>query len=210
MNNIKGIVKRVLTETFIPQMVLTENVEISKGLKYHLKNNVSLSESVYRPYSDGYFDLVCEVRDLYKLGFIQLNKTDRWLIESDLGKRIQLKNGEFVSLDCPYLMTEEEILNEAEYQGKKVKVGYPMRNSGGGKKYKVYVKNPSTGKIKKITFGDVHGGLTAKVSNPEARRSFAARHKCKDKKDRTKAGYWACRINRYGHLWGGKTYPGFW
>jgi hypothetical protein len=210
MANIKEIVKRVLTETFIPNMVLTENVEISKNLEYHLNNKISLSESVFRPYSEGYFKLVCEVRDLHKTGSIQLNKTDRWLVETDLGKMVRLSNGDMVSLDCPYLMTEEELLSEAEYQGKKVKVGYPMRNSGGGKKYKVYVKNPSTGKIKKITFGDVHGGLTAKVSNPEARRSFAARHKCKDKKDRTKAGYWACRINRYGHLWGGKTYGGYW
>ena len=84
-----------------------------------------------------------------------------------------------------------------------------MRASGGKKKYQVYVKGDS-GRVKKISFGDVHGGLTAKVSNPEARRSFAARHKCKDKKDKTKAGYWACRINRYAHLWGGKTYGGYW
>ena len=210
MNNIKQIVRRVISETFIPNMVLTENVKISKNLEYHINNKITLSESVFRPYSDGYFNLVCEVRDLYNNGSILLNRTDRWLIETDLGKMVRLSSGEYVSLDCPYLMTEEELLSEAEYQGKKVKVGYPMRNSGGGKKYKVYVKNPSTGKIKKITFGDVKGGLTAKVSNPEARRSFAARHKCKDKKDRTKAGYWACRINRYGHLWGGKTYGGYW
>ena len=210
MNNIKQIVRRVISETFIPNMVLTENVKISKNLDYHINNKITLSESVFRPYSDSYFNLVCEVRDLYNNGSIQLNRSDKWLIETDLGKMVKLSSGEYVSLDCPYLMTEEELLSEAEYQGKKVKVGYPMRNSGGGKKYKVYVKNPSTGKIKKISFGDVHGGLTAKVSNPEARRSFAARHKCKDKKDRMKAGYWACRINRYGHLWGGKTYGGYW
>ena len=71
-------------------------------------------------------------------------------------------------------------------------------------------KNPSTGKIKKISFGDVSGGLTAKVSNAKARKAFASRHQCEKKKDRMTAGYWACRINRYGHLWGGKTYPGFW
>jgi hypothetical protein len=210
MNNIKQIVRRVISETFIPNMVLTENVKISKNLDYHINNKITLSESVFRPYSDSYFNLVCEVRDLYNNGSIQLNRSDKWLIETDLGKMVKLSSGEYVSLDCPYLMTDEELLSEAEYQGKKVKVGYPMRNSGGGKKYKVYVKNPSTGKIKKISFGDVHGGLTAKVSNPEARRSFAARHKCKDKKDRMKAGYWACRINRYGHLWGNKTYSGYW
>lgn len=210
MDKIKNIVKMVVNETFIPNMVLTENVKISKNLDYHLNNKITLSESVFRPYSESYFNLVCEVRELHKKGHISLNRIDKWLVETDLGNMVRLSSGEYVSLDCPYLMTEEELLSEAEYQGKKVKVGYPMRNSGGGKKYKVYVKNPSTGKIKKITFGDVHGGLTAKVSNPEARRSFAARHKCKDKKDRTKAGYWACRINRYGHLWGGKTYGGYW
>lgn len=210
MNNIKQIVRRVISETFIPNMVLTENVKISKNLDYHINNKISLSESVFRPYSDGYFNLVCEVRDLYHKESIQLNRLDKWLIETDLGKVVRISTGEYVSLDCPYLMTESELLSEAEYQGKKVKVGYPMRDSGGGKKYKVYVKDPSTGRIKKITFGDVHGGLTAKVSNPDARRSFAARHKCKDKKDRMKAGYWACRINRYGHLWGGKTYGGYW
>jgi hypothetical protein len=211
MNKIEHIVKRVLNESFSPKkMMLTENVVISDDLSYHLNNGISLTENVFRPYSDSYFDLVCEVRDLHNLGFIQLSNSDKWLIETDLGKRVKLSTGEIVSLDCPYLMTEEELLSEAEYQGKKVKVGYPMRNTGGGKKYKVYVKNPSTGKIKKITFGDVKGGLTAKVSNPEARRRFAARHNCKDKKDRMKAGYWACRINRYGHLWGGKTYGGYW
>jgi hypothetical protein len=103
--------------------------------------------------------------------------------------------------------TIEEV-NEAEYKGKEVELNKPMR--GGTKKYYVYVKNPKTGNVKKIAFGDVHGGLTAKVSNPKARSSFAARHKCSTKKDRTKAGYWACRINKYGHLFGGKTYPGYW
>jgi len=85
-----------------------------------------------------------------------------------------------------------------------------MRNTGSGKKYYVYVKNPKTGKVKKISFGDVKGGLTAKVSDPEARKSFVARHKCSTKKDKTKAGYFACRLTKYGHLFGGKTYPGFW
>ena len=66
------------------------------------------------------------------------------------------------------------------------------------------------GRVKKISFGDVKGGLTAKVSNPKARKAFASRHQCDKKNDRMKAGYWACRLNRFGHLWGGKTYPGFW
>jgi hypothetical protein len=98
-------------------------------------------------------------------------------------------------------------MTEAEYQGKDVDLNKPKR--GGSKKYYVYVKNPKTGNVKKISFGDTTG-LTAKIHNPEARKAFAARHQCDKKKDRTKAGYWACRINKYGHLWGGKTYPGYW
>jgi hypothetical protein len=172
-----------------------------------LENGINLTENVFRPYSPKFFDLINEVRSLYENKKVTVPLKDLWLIESDFGKEIKLKNGETVKLEVPYLL---EDLNEAEYKGRKVELGKPMRNSGGGKKYVVYVKNPSTGNIKKISFGDVHGGLTAKVSNPKARKSFAARHQCDKKKDRTKAGYWACRINRFGHLWGGKTYPGYW
>jgi len=186
-------------------MFLVEDTKISKELQYHLDESLSLYDNVFRPYSENYFNLINEVRDLYNKNLIRLNDFDVTLIETDLGKKVRLSNGEEVWLDAPI---EDKSLNEAEYQGKKVKVGYPMR--GGSKKYHVFVKNPSTGKIKKISFGDVHGGLTAKVSNPKARKAFASRHNCKDKKDRTKAGYWACRINRYGHLWGGKTYGGYW
>ena len=70
--------------------------------------------------------------------------------------------------------------------------------------------NPKTGKVLVVHFGDVSGGLSAKVSDSKARKSFAARHQCHLKKDKTKPGYWACRLNKFGHLFGGKTYPGYW
>lgn len=189
-----------------PIRLITES-NVSKNLKFHLDENLSLTENVFRPYSENFFNLINEARKLYNKNKLQIGIEDRWLMESDFGKKVKLSNGEVVRLEVPYVI---ESLNEAEYQGRKVELGKPMRNSGGGKKYVVYVKNPSTGKIKKISFGDVKGGLTAKVSNPEARRNFASRHNCKSKKDRMTAGYWACRINRYGHLWGGKTYGGYW
>jgi hypothetical protein len=204
---IKSLIRETLLEKLNPPMRLTENTEISNELKYHLDYRLTLSENVFRSNSDKFFDLINEVRDLYNKNLISLNEDDTWIIESDLGKKVKLSNGDVVYLDIPQV---EESINEAEYKGKKVKLGYPMRNNGGGKKYYVYVKNPSTGNIKKISFGDVKGGLTAKVSNPKARKSFASRHQCDKKKDKTKAGYWACRINRYSHLWGGKTYPGYW
>jgi hypothetical protein len=207
LKSLDTLVDKVVSELKSPPMRLTENVKVSNELDYHLKNKMTLSENVFRSYSDKFFSLINEVRWLYNNDKIRLNKDDIWIIESNIGEKSLLDNGKEVYLDVPF---EVNMVNEAEYQGRKVQVGKPMRNSGGGKKYVVYVRNPSTGKIKKISFGDVHGGLTAKVSNPKARKSFASRHQCDKKKDRMTAGYWACRINRYGHLWGGKTYSGYW
>ena len=180
----------------------------SQELQYHLMNSLPVTENVFRPGSKKFFALLKEARNLYDLGLLELTGIDKELYEStDIGKFAMFR-GEMVPLDIPMEYIEE--LNESEYKGKKVKLNYPMRNTGSGKKYYVYVKNPKTGKVKKISFGDAKGGLTAKVSDPEARKSFAARHKCSTKKDKTKAGYFACRLTKYGHLFGGKTYPGFW
>ena len=101
-----------------------------------------------------------------------------------------------------------EPLNEAKTKKKKdPPIGKPKR--GGPKAYYVYVRNPKTKKIKKVTFGS--GGLKAKINNPKARRAFAARHKCAQKKDRTKASYWSCRLPRYAKLLGLKSsFSGFW
>jgi len=180
--------------------------KISENLQYHIDNKKPIVENVFRPGSNKYLDLIKEARELYDNKQIELSELDTELYEStDIGRFAEYE-GQIVPLDLP-LETIEEV-NEAEYKGKEVKLNYPMR--GGTKKYYVYVKNPKTGNVKKIAFGDVHGGLTAKVSDPKARHSFAARHKCDMKKDKTKAGYWACRVNKYGHLFGGKTYPGYW
>ena len=180
--------------------------EFSESLSYHLVNSMPITENVFRPGSKQFFSILEEARNLFDEGILELKGIDKELYETTEIGNFGTFNGVRVPLDIP--MEIEEELNEAEYHGKEVKLNYPMR--GGTKKYQVYVKNPKTGKVKKIAFGDVHGGLTAKVSNPKARKSFAARHNCDMKKDKTKAGYWACRINKYGHLFGGKTYPGYW
>lgn len=93
-------------------------------------------------------------------------------------------------------------LTEAEYQGKKVEIGKPKR--GGSKKFYVYVRNPKTGKVKKVSFGAKSGGgnLAVKLKDPKARKAFADRHNCEQKNDKTKAGYWACRLPRYAKLLG--------
>ena len=80
-------------------------------------------------------------------------------------------------------------IEEAEYQGRKVKLGKPMR--GDVKKFRVFVRNPKTGKVKKVNFGDPN--MRIKKSNPKRRKSFRARHKCSTAKDRTSARYWSCR-----------------
>jgi hypothetical protein len=91
---------------------------------------------------------------------------------------------------------DDDIMDEAEYQGRTVKLGKPMQ--GDVKKFKVYVKDPKTGNTKKVNFG--HGGssvkgkaMKIKKSNPGARKSFRARHNCDNPGPRTKARYWSCR-----------------
>jgi hypothetical protein len=99
------------------------------------------------------------------------------------------ENDEFFEAygELPWL--EDTDLEEAEYQGRKVPLGKPMR--GDVKKFKVYVKDPKTGNIKKVNFGDPD--MKIKKSNPARRRSFRARHNCDNPGPRTKARYWSCR-----------------
>ena len=106
------------------------------------------------------------------------------------------------------------------YEGMHVPLEEPMieapelnkpKRSSGPSKYVVYVKNPKTGNVMKINFGDKKGGLTAKISDRDAARNFASRHNCETKTDKTKAGYWACRLPKYAKslgLKGGGDY--FW
>lgn len=83
----------------------------------------------------------------------------------------------------------KEMISEAEYRGRKVKLNKPMR--GDVKKFKVYVKDPKTGNVKKVNFGDKN--MRIKKSNPKRRKSFRARHNCKNPGPKTKARYWSCR-----------------
>ena len=83
-----------------------------------------------------------------------------------------------------------EIDEDAEYQGKKVKLNNPVR--GGNKKFYVYVKNDK-GNVVKVSFGDTTG-LSIKRDDPERRKAFRARHNCDQKKDKTTPGYWSCKF----------------
>lgn len=110
---------------------------------------------------------------------------------------VPINEDELYEMDfCPACLAEYMIrkklanqLDEAEYQGRKVPLGKPMR--GDVKKFKVYVKDPKTGNVKKVNFGDKK--MRIKKSIPARRKSFRARHKCSTAKDRTSARYWSCR-----------------
>ena len=99
-------------------------------------------------------------------------------------------------------------IDEAKKKKKKdPQIGKPKR--GGSKAYYVYVRNPKTKRIKKVSFGS--GGLRAKIRNKKARNAFAKRHRCSEKNDRTKASYWSCRLPRYAKQLGlGANMNTFW
>jgi hypothetical protein len=201
----KKAAKKESLERRIEEMVIKELQEqlFKPGLKHHVDNNIPLTENIYRIGSPCYFNVIKQGREYYKMGLYETTNPDEIdLFENtDLGEWAMFE-GEEVPLDFPMY---EETLEEAKKKKKKdPPIGKPTKNTGGGKKYKVYVRNPKTGNIKKITYGDSKGGLKGNWNNAEARKSFAARHKCAEKKDRTSPGYWACRA----HKDFGKNVPG--
>lgn len=194
MNNLREIIKETLEEHLDRSLILKEEVNISEALQYHIENGFSLTNNVFRVYSQAYFDLVNEVRELWQNNLIDLNEEDILMVESDLGVKVKVR-GEYIYLDAPFIMEDEgEVLEEAKHRGKNVKLGKPFRTPGGPKKFAVYVKSPGGG-VKKVTFGDPN--LRVRNRNKGAAKSFRARHKCDQKKDRTTAGYWSCNVGRY-------------
>ena len=155
---------------------------ISKSVHYHIENNIPFAENIYRVHSEEFYKLFREARELYSEGLLtELNSWDKTLLETDIGEFAEY-DGMKVPLDCP--IQEED--------KKTPPLNKPKR--GGPKKFYVFVKDGD--KIKKVTWGDTTG-LSVKLKDPEARKSFAARHKCAQQKDRTKPAYWACNLPRY-------------
>ena len=232
--------------------ILTE-AEVSRELWYHINNDISLEECVFRYGSPKYFTLINEARLLQCEQNIDFDNQTRALLETDLGKFATYK-GEEVALDFPMIneaivdydfskeelirvikqlkrgasteigmikafekalgreLTDDEIrgskLDENKKKKKDPPIGKPKR--GGSKAYYVYVRDPKTKRIKKVSFGS--GGLRAIINNPKARRAFAARHRCSTANDRTTARYWSCRLPRYAKQLGiaASNPGGFW
>jgi hypothetical protein len=190
---------------------------ISEDLRYHITNKIAINESVFRAASTSHINLVIEARNLWRQGIIELQGVDKELFENtDLGT-IGLYEGQMVPLDFPIMEVEinidtensieDEPITEKDSKKKTPPLGKPKR--GGSKKFYVYVRDPKTKRIKKVSFGQV--GMSAKINDPKARKAFAARHKCSQKTDRTKPSYWSCRLPRYAKLLGLKsTFSGYW
>tara|TARA_A100001201_G_scaffold78904_1_gene70633 strand:+ start:75 stop:854 length:780 start_codon:yes stop_codon:yes gene_type:complete len=238
---------------------LLNEVKISEGLEYHIKNDISLEDCVFRYGSKKYFLLMREAKSLMNEG-AKFDYISESLLETDLGEFAMYEDKE-VPLDFPMINEEREdyvvvdkrnfrplmmnhrdgfyekwsteekakadadelnrayqktygavegphvVMYKSDYFAEKRKqgeltekkkkkdppIGKPKR--GGSKAYYVYVRDPKTKNIKKVSFGS--GGLRAKINDPKKRKAFAARHKCSQKTDRTKASYWSCRLPRY-------------
>ena len=220
-------------------MIRLQEIVGLPNLQYHLDNKLTLSECVYRYSSDSFIQLFAEARQALRDGKITLNEQDLLLLETtDIGE-YGVYGGQKVPLDLPmmdeghYDSIEDELannefgmdydqlgpnekewvddevanLNEGEYRGKDVPLNKPKR--GGSKKFYVYTKNKK-GNVVKVSFGGTTG-LNVKIDEPGARSSFAARHQCATKKDKTKPGYWACNIGRYWKSLGGsRNFSGYW
>lgn len=159
---------------------LTSSV-ISEAVEYHKSNQIPLDECVFRYGSEKYFEFYQHLKELYSNGLLEdLSENEIEILESDVGE-FDIFEGETVPLD---IIIEEET----------PELNKPKR--GGPKKFQVFIRDPSTKKIKRIAFGDT-SGLTVKYDNPERKKAFAARHNCSSANDKTTPKYWACRVNRY-------------
>ena len=170
-----------MVETTIDEITRLDYIKLWKWLK---KVKIKVTPKIYN-----------SIEKIIDLAIIDPSKTSDSIIDSIM-QRYPL--GE---------LGIAENITEADYKGKSVDLNSPKR--GGSKKFYVYVKSDA-GNVKKISFGDT-SGLTSKIKDTKARKAFSARHRCDTKKDKTKAGYWACNLPRYwDKLGGGSKINGYW
>jgi hypothetical protein len=201
--------KHILEETNLGEYGIYEGKKVPLDLPMLEENEVGDEEDIEQAQGTmllPYADLIDKLSDLYysstnpKLKQIYSDVHDE-LVDAAMNRdkekidQIFKKYGKFL----PTNLNEEE---------KQPALNKPKR--GGSKKFYVYVKNPKTKKIKKISFGGTTG-LSVKINDPKARQAFAKRHRCSEKTDRTRPSYWSCRIGRYWKSLGGaKNFSGYW
>ena len=197
----------ILTKTQLKKLI-KENL-MSEDVRYHVSAGVGIDKNIHRPGSEAFFKLFREVRVLSKVGLYTLNEAETELINnSDIGE-YGYYEGKRVPLDYPILY--EDDLVEANYKGKKVELNKPKRGGGDGKAY-VYVNSgkknkDGTIKVKKVSFGSsMPDAMGDSEAHRKRRKSFGDRHNCADKKDKTKPGYWSCRLTKFF----GRNISGWW
>jgi len=161
--------------------------------------------------STGVMDLVRRVyKDAKLLDFLNFSNFKdfvEYIKTSDFNSYYEIRD-EIEQYDKQ--LAEGKNINEAKAKPKKKTPELNKPKRGGSKKFYVYVRDPKTKNIKKVSFGDTTG-LSAKINNPTARQAFSKRHDCPNKTDKTKASYWSCRLPRYAKLLGLKSnFSGFW
>jgi hypothetical protein len=164
----------------VARQALLENIQLKQGLL----------DNPFRLLSEAWLAFFVQARQLSEREKALLSEADQELLNSDIGQFGEFE-GNCVPLDV--ILETPPHLIEAEYKGKTVELNKPKR--GGPKKYYVYVRDPKTGNVKRVTFGSTE--LSVKIQDPKRRASFAARHRCADTKDKTSARYWACRLPRF-------------
>jgi len=189
-------------------------MNLSKELEYALSVDDGLIDA-YRYGSDTFFRVINEAKA--NIDSLEISESERDFISTEIGE-FGLFNGEEVPLDFPissedftsadhiYIVDEYfGFVSAAEYQGKDVELNKPMK--GDVKKFKVFVKDPKTGNVRKINFGL---NVTRKLlEDPERRAAFTARHNCEQANDKLTPSYWSCRVNRYFHkIYGGEPIGG--
>jgi hypothetical protein len=197
---------KLVKEEDAPELTLEEAVQ------YHLENNISITENVFRPASEMFFEMIKEAKRLYKEGkYIPKDEWEKDMLQTDIGEIAEFE-GQAVVLDYPIEEGLEECWTGYTQKGMKKKgnkmvpncvpmseaedptggkgIGKPFRSGGGGA---VYVRVGDG--VRKINFSQ--SGMTKKFNDPAATRSFVARHHCLSNKDKTSRSYWACRWPRF-------------
>jgi hypothetical protein len=153
------------TDTDVPEVGDILEIELGDEVVETVITGIDNGDYICETDNDDGYNLIRETEILYKENMQQFSDMELAIMEGG------------------------NSIDEAEYQGRSVKLGKPMQ--GDVKKFKVYVKNPTSGKVVKVNFGDPN--MRIKKSNPARRKSFRARHNCSNPGPRTKARYWSCR-----------------
>ena len=196
-----------------------QELSLKEAVEFHLENQISFTENVFRPGSDMFFQMIDEAKRLYKEGkYTPADEYEIDMLNSDIGEVAEFE-GQTVVLDFPIEEGLEECWSGYTQKGMKKKgdkmvpncvpvneedktngkgIGKPWQEGGGGA---VYVKVGDS--VRKISFSK--SGMKKKYMDPAATRSFVARHHCLTNKDKTSASYWACRWPRFfsnsGKIW---------